>query len=149
MKATITIPSQKDSTVLTFFVVLVSLQPRRQAGQANGQGTYNYYNPVYQRNKEPPKHYKNHYTTDLLWNKSKGFLDEARTAGGPFFLTMATVAPHNGGGPRPPGVPNYGPVPATKFANYFNDEQVPRGKNFNPDEVFQLTLMSHYLLSLL
>ena len=103
-------------------------------------GTYNYYSPVYQRNQDPPKKYPMQYTTDLLWNKSMGFLDDARTAGGPFFLTMATVAPHNGAGYRPPGVPPYGPVPAAEYANAFPNEQVPRGKNFNPDVVGHIPL---------
>ena len=98
-------------------------------------GTYNYYNPIYQRNKAAPTHYTNNYTTDLLWLKGKGFLDDARQSGKPFFLTMAPVAPHNGGGPRPAGASNVGPVPAAKYVNYFNDVKVPRGKNFNPDKV--------------
>lgn len=101
-------------------------------------GTYNYYNPTYQRNKDPPIHYTGktgNYTTDLLWEKSQSFLDEARQSNLPFFLTMAPVAPHNGGGPRPEGASAMGPVPAAKYVNYFKEEQVPRGKNFNPDKV--------------
>ncbi|OAA80225.1 Arylsulfatase [Akanthomyces lecanii RCEF 1005] len=98
-----------------------------------GAETYNYFNPMYQRNREPPKTYKGQYTTDLLWNKSRGFLDDARKSNQPFFLTMAPVSPHVGHGPRPDGVSQEGPIPDGKYKNFFNDAKVPRTKNFNPD----------------
>lgn len=98
-----------------------------------GSATYNYFNPMYQRNKDPPVTYKNQYTTDLLWNKSMGFLDDARKSRQPFFLIMAPVAPHVGYGPRPAGVSDLGPVPKAEYASYFSDVQVPRTSNFNPD----------------
>ena len=97
--------------------------------------TYNYFNPMYQRNREPPKTYKGQYTTDLLWNKSRGFLDDARKSNQPFFLTMAPVSPHAGHEPRPDGVSQEGPIPDSKYKNFFNDAKVPRTKNFNPDTV--------------
>ena len=101
----------------------------------NCPATYNYYKPKYQRNHDPPVKYNNSYTTDLLWNKSMGFLDDARKSSHPFFLTMAPVAPHNGAGPRPPGVYGKGPVPKTEYAYLFNDSIVPRTENFNPQVV--------------
>jgi arylsulfatase A-like enzyme len=102
-----------------------------------GGGTYNYYNPVYQRNRDPPKNYPNNYTVDLTYSKGMGFLDDARKSNRPFFLTMAPVAPHNGAGPRPPNTPKFGPVPAKKYANLFNNVKVPRTKNFNPNKVHE------------
>ncbi len=61
------------------------------------------------------------------------FLDDARKAGGPFFLTMATVALHSGYGPRPNGSLPYGPVPKAEYQDLFSDVDVPRTANFNPD----------------
>lgn len=109
-----------------------------------GAATYNYFNPMYQRNQDPPKVYKNQYTTDLLWNKSMGFLDDARKINKPFFLTMATVAPHSGTGPRPEGVASDGPIPNEQYKNLFQDVKVPRTPNFNPDKPSG----SHWLLHL-
>lgn len=101
---------------------------------------------MYQRNRDPPKTYKGQYTTDLLWNKSMGFLDDARKLNKPFFLTMAPVSPHTGHGPRPDGVYKDGPIPNDKYKNLFNDAKVPRTKNFNPDTV---GLFLFFLLKLL
>ena len=98
-------------------------------------GTYNYFAPIYQRNHEPPVRYNNSYTTDLLWNKSLGFLDDARQAGDPFFLTMAAVAPHGGIGRYPPHTPHYGAVPKEEYSQLFTHVKVLRTKNFNFDTV--------------
>lgn len=89
---------------------------------------------------DPPREYKNQYTTDLLWNKSAALLDHARQFQQPFFLTMAPVAPHGGGGPRPAGATAPGPVPNEKYVDYFKDIRVPRTENFNPDIVSKPTL---------
>lgn len=99
-----------------------------------GPNTYNYLNPMYQRNKEAPKRYPNQYTTDLLWNKSRAFMDDALKSSQPFFLAMTPVAPHSGTGARPDGVSKQGPVPKAKYANAFSNVKVPRTKNFNPDK---------------
>ena len=64
-----------------------------------------------------------------------GFLDDARKSSQPFFLTMATVAPHEGYGPRPAGVYDKGPVPKAEYADLFKDVKVPRTENFNPNVV--------------
>ncbi|KAL5316375.1 hypothetical protein ACEPPN_015420 [Leptodophora sp. 'Broadleaf-Isolate-01'] len=100
--------------------------------------TYQYYNPGFQRNKDPPVVYPGNYSTDLVAQKAFGFLDDAVNSGSPFFLAIAPIAPHanvnvtfNANGTST--VLTSGPMPAIKYQSLFPDAVVPRTKNFNPD----------------
>ena len=120
-------------------------------------GTYSYVNPLFQRNdgdrhQEPKR--DNHYATNLLSEKATGFIDDAmKDPDRPFFLMVATVAPHTTGdtgrddegedsdsgsssevpddsGPSP----QHAPIPAPKYEGKFLDARVPRNPNFNPTQ---------------
>ncbi|KAJ4420822.1 hypothetical protein N0V82_004117 [Gnomoniopsis sp. IMI 355080] len=99
-------------------------------------GTYSYLNPIYQRNTDAPVHHKNEHTSDLIIDKSKRLLDEAVTAGKPFFLGVAPIAPHSDVtvnrhvGSLPMMTE---PVPAERHKDLFKGLGVPRTDNFNPD----------------
>ncbi|KAL1600772.1 hypothetical protein SLS60_007160 [Paraconiothyrium brasiliense] len=103
--------------------------------------TYNYMNPIFQRNKLPPLWHTNEYSTDLVRKKALGFIDDAiKKPDSPFFVTVAPIAPHsdytvslNIGGDPPYGVNITPPVAADDYKNLFPDAAVPRGPNFNPD----------------
>ena len=56
--------------------------------------TYQYYNASMSRNGNAPVNYLGQYSNDLVANKAYGFLDDAITAGKPFFLGVAPIAPH-------------------------------------------------------
>ncbi|KAI0513279.1 arylsulfatase-like protein [Xylaria bambusicola] len=105
--------------------------------------TYWYMNSTYQRNQDPPVSYEGQHTVDVLAKKALDFLDEAHSAGKPFFLGIAPVAPHSD--IQSPHFPEgddddisevyFGPpVPAERFAHLFPDVKVPRTANFNPDK---------------
>jgi len=120
--------------------------------------TYEYLNATMQRNKErwevdaiheEPRSYEGHYATDVLAEKSLGFLDEAITqrkgAGRPFFLTIAPTAPHSnvhinidlshgGGKYTETTAVQSPPVPAKRHEHLFQDVIVPRTPDFNPDQ---------------
>lgn len=98
-------------------------------------GTYAYLNPIYQSNKDAPVHHKNEHTSDLITEKAQGLLDDAITAGKPFFLSVAPIAPHsNIDAERHAGLPLMTePIPAERHAELFKDVKVPRTENFNPD----------------
>ena len=108
----------------------------------NLAGTYSYLHPWFQRNDEPPKEHDG-YATDLLAEKSYGFIDEGVKSGKPFFITIATVAPHANGDK---GEDDQGqdqelsgegnaPIPAKRHENLFPNAQVDRKRdNFNPDK---------------
>lgn len=98
-------------------------------------GTYAYLNPIYQANSDAPVHHKNEHTSDLITTKAQGLLDEALTAGKPFFLGVAPIAPHsNIDAERHAGLPLMTePIPAERHAGLFKDVRVPRTENFNPD----------------
>ncbi|KAJ3547397.1 hypothetical protein NM208_g1529 [Fusarium decemcellulare] len=100
---------------------------------------YQYRDPTFQRKWQLPKNYKGKYSTDLVAEKSLGFLEDAIAATKPFFLTIAPIAPHVevnvtidvlglsytlSNGP---------PVPAERHLGLFSNVQVPRTQNFNPD----------------
>lgn len=92
-------------------------------------GTYQYYNSWFQRNNLPPANHKGEYQTDLVANKTYGFLDTAVGNGKPFLLVTAPTAPHaniaNGA---------FGePLPASRHETLFKDAIVPRTANFNPE----------------
>ena len=81
----------------------------------------------------------------MVAEKASGFLDDALESDEPFFLAVAPVAPHSnifgdalftdsysaaaGGGHF--AIPEYAP----RHAHLFKDYKIPRGKNFNPEQV--------------
>ncbi|KAI9848176.1 MAG: hypothetical protein M1837_000850 [Sclerophora amabilis] len=102
--------------------------------------TYQYLNATFQRNREEPVSWSGHYSTDVLAVKASGLLDEAVALGKPFFLTVATNAPHSNVPTFDPedglsGLPIFtAPIPAKRHENLFADVRVPRTENFNPDK---------------
>lgn len=99
-------------------------------------GTYSYLNPIYQRNTGAPVYHRNEHTSDLITEKSQRLLDEAITAGKPFFLGVAPIAPHSDvSADRHVGLPMMTePVPAKRHEGLFKNVKVPRTDNFNPDD---------------
>ena len=106
-------------------------QSEQRAG-ANSSGTYQYTNTTLQHNNDKPVSYPGLYATDLIANRSLGWLDEAAKSQKPFFLAINPVNPHEN---LQWGVGNTPPVPAARYANLFPNATVPRTKNFNPDSV--------------
>ncbi|GAP82336.2 putative arylsulfatase [Rosellinia necatrix] len=103
--------------------------------------TYWYMNSTYQRNHDPPVSYEGQHTVDVLAKKAIRLLDEAYTAGKPFFLGLAPVAPHSdiqspsfkyGNHSDLTEVEFSPPVPAKRHAHLFQCAKVPRTPNFNP-----------------
>ncbi|GIJ90836.1 hypothetical protein Asppvi_009799 [Aspergillus pseudoviridinutans] len=100
--------------------------------------TYSYLNSTYQRNREPPKSYAGQYTTDVISEKSLGFLNDALSSDRPFFLAVAPIAPHSNIDPSALGTGGTkgtlmtAPIPAERHKDLFPDAKVPRTANFNP-----------------
>lgn len=92
--------------------------------------TYEYWNSTMQRNQEAPRSYEGQYSTDVIAEKSYGFLNDALQSDKPFFLTIAPTAPHSNvkNGTQSP------PRPADRHKNLFPEAKVPRTPSFNPDE---------------
>lgn len=63
------------------------------------------------------------YMTDVLSEKAVGFVEDAIADDAPFFLYLATIAPH---GPA---------TPAPRHANLFNDTPLPTPPSFNEADV--------------
>ena len=114
--------------------------------------TYSYLNTTFQRNRDPPKSYEGHYSTDVVVEKTFGFLEDAVAAERPFFLTTAPVAPHSNldwissvpvydGDDVPDAIGQSGPpIAAKRHEHLFPDAKIPRHANFNPDEVSRESL---------
>jgi arylsulfatase A-like enzyme len=100
--------------------------------------TYSYLNSTYQRNHEPPVSHEGEHTIDVITGKALGFLDDALDGERPFFLAVSPVAPHSN---VDPGDISSGkihmsaPIPLKRHEHYFQDVNVPRTANFNPDQV--------------
>ncbi|BCS25319.1 sulfatase family protein [Aspergillus puulaauensis] len=94
--------------------------------------TYSYYNSTYQRNQEPPKSYEGHYTTDVISEKSLGFLNDALKSDRPFFFAVAPIAPHSNVDNLEDGAVMTEAVPAPRHRHLFKDVKLPRKPNFNP-----------------
>jgi hypothetical protein len=99
-------------------------------------------NSTFQRDREAPQSYEGQYVTDVLTQKAHRLLDEAtRVNGKPFFLAIAPSAPHVNiemhGNPRDDDFEvNFdAPISAARHQHLFQNEKVPRTKNFNPDFV--------------
>lgn len=101
--------------------------------------TYDYMNATYQRNHDEPVSYLGRHTTEVLREKSMGFLNDAIAGERPFFLTVTPIAPHSnmngtyGGGAGPLWMDE--PIPEERHKHLFPDAKVPRTANFNPKEV--------------
>ncbi|KAG7407117.1 Arylsulfatase [Fusarium oxysporum f. sp. rapae] len=101
-------------------------------------GTYDYLNPIYQHNQEPPVQHKGVHTSDLISKYAHELLKEAIDSENPFFVTIAPVAPHsNVNLRRQPGNPSAPlmtiPIPLERHSHLFDGVKVPRTGNFNPD----------------
>ncbi|EXM21786.1 Arylsulfatase [Fusarium oxysporum f. sp. vasinfectum] len=101
-------------------------------------GTYDYLNPIYQHNQEPPVQHKGVHTSDLISKYAHELLKEAIDAENPFFVAIAPVAPHsNVNLRRQPGNPSAPlmtiPIPLERHSHLFEGVKVPRTENFNPD----------------
>jgi arylsulfatase A-like enzyme len=108
--------------------------------------TYDYWNSTFQRNRDAPVNHAGSYSTDLIWNKAVGFLDDAVAADRPFFIGIAPIAPHSNMKAnlhekrdvsdrivdKDPYVML--PKPADRHKRLFPHAKVPRTDNFNPDE---------------
>jgi arylsulfatase A-like enzyme len=98
-------------------------------------------NPAFQRNEERPVFHRDTLSTDLIREKSIGFIeDAAQNPDTPFFLTIAPIAPHSDyvvnldlGGDPPIGVDISPPISADRHKDLFPNQTVPRGPSFNPD----------------
>ncbi|XEV01814.1 hypothetical protein FSHL1_007101 [Fusarium sambucinum] len=97
-------------------------------------GTYDYLNPIYQRNQEAPVHHKGEHTSDLISKYAHELLEEAIDSNNPFFVAIAPIAPHsNIDVDRVPGSAMTIPIPAERHSHLFEGVKVPRTDNFNPD----------------
>ncbi|KAF2864022.1 arylsulfatase [Piedraia hortae CBS 480.64] len=104
--------------------------------------TYRYLNATFVRNQDEPVHHEGEYSTDLVANKSYGFLADALERPNiPFFLTIAPIAPHAEFVEQPvltngkyvnKVVQRLPPIPAKRHANLFQGVKIPRTPNFNP-----------------
>ncbi|KAF5672808.1 arylsulfatase [Fusarium circinatum] len=101
-------------------------------------GTYDYLNPIYQHNQEPPVQHKGVHTSDLISKYAHELLKEAIDSKNPFFVAIAPVAPHSNvnlrrqpGSPRAPLMTI--PIPLERHNHLFEGVKVPRTENFNPD----------------
>jgi arylsulfatase A-like enzyme len=72
------------------------------------------------------------YHTRVYANKAVRWIERAHGLNEPFFLTVATGAPHSepGGSPGPP------PLPGPSYQGRFDDEPLPRPPNFDEKDVF-------------
>lgn len=111
--------------------------------------TYQYRNSTFQTDRDAPVSYEGHYSTDVLASKAYGFLEDAVSDKKPFFLTIASNAPHSnvafkqdwfGGNASGDTIITSPPIPAERHKDLFKDEIVPRTPNFNPDKVGDLSL---------
>ncbi|KAF5564116.1 arylsulfatase [Fusarium phyllophilum] len=101
-------------------------------------GTYDYLNPIYQHNQEPPVQHKGVHTSDLISKYAHELLKEAMDSPNPFFVAIAPVAPHsNVNLRRQPGNPSAPlmtiPIPLERHSHLFEGVKIPRTENFNPD----------------
>lgn len=112
---------------------------------------YDYWNPVFSRNGQAPKHYRNQYQTDVITKKVLDVLDSTPSSH-PFFLYVAPAAAHSTFKfprvqselpSRDPFLPYEAlglgwtyPEPSPRHKNLFPDAKVPRTPHFDP-EIFE------------
>ena len=104
--------------------------------------TYQYINSTWQRGRDTPVSYEGRYTTDIIIEKAKGFLNDAVKTQKPFFLTVAPIAPHSSfefvrdrSSELGISLISKPPVPAERHKHLFQDVKIPRTDHFNPQEV--------------
>ena len=107
--------------------------------------TYQYENPGFQHNHDPPRNYSGRYNTDMIMEKTLAYLDAAVKEDEPFFIVSAPIAPHatvdisynlfKTGSIEQEFATVHPPVPAARHAHLFPNEIVPRTPSFNPEEV--------------
>ncbi|KAJ7580718.1 arylsulfatase [Mycena floridula] len=91
--------------------------------------TYIYNTPVFSINGARPVYYPQAHQTDVLRAKAADRLKELlKTPDEPWFLALATVAPHQ----QFNSTGRYPPVPATRHENHYPGLRAPRSPNFNP-----------------
>lgn len=73
------------------------------------------------------------YMTDVLKRQSARFIEASASKGQPFFLSVATLAPH--GETRFAGSVNRNPRPAKRHRDAFVDDPLPRPPSFNERDV--------------
>ncbi|KAI9929343.1 hypothetical protein MW887_000811 [Aspergillus wentii] len=95
--------------------------------------TYQYYLPRFTRNGGKPVAYDGQYSTDVIKNKSLGFIDEAVSHKQPWMLTVAPNAPHANGSTNPAeGVNWFGEADyPSKYESLFKDYKILRDASFN------------------
>ncbi|MCJ1380109.1 hypothetical protein MMC17_003212 [Xylographa soralifera] len=103
--------------------------------------TYQYLNSTWQRGHDAPTSYEGIYTTDIITEKAKGFLNDAVKDQKPFFLTIAPVAPHSNVEFNGNNFSDIGsslkvtpPVSAERHKHLFRDIKIPRTEHFNPQQ---------------
>ena len=132
-----------------FYLVILEDAATGERGMLNSAGTYRYLNASFQKNHDEPRPMIG-YTTDLLSQSSLDFLDEGHSSGSPFFLMIATVAPHGSSdvgqddanhgelegkpdsllGPTDEG--NV-PFPAERYEDTLPNVTIPYKYNYNPN----------------
>ncbi|WAO90725.1 Arylsulfatase [Fusarium falciforme] len=109
--------------------------------------TYSYWNATWQEDKKPPVSREGSYNTDDLAASTINYIRQAHSAGRPFFIGSAPIAPHTEVIPKPgtyagnvsPDDPAFQPEvtpprPAPRHANMFANLKVPRTPDFNPEK---------------
>lgn len=122
---------------LTYHVFLILNSSSDMTADFLDPYTYRFYNVTMQHNTDAPTNHLGEYSTDLVTNRTLGYLDQVLPnekygqPQKPFFIGVAPIAPHfdNTLGVQDP------PVPALRHQHLFNDVKAPRTPNFNPDTV--------------
>ncbi|CAH0046832.1 unnamed protein product [Clonostachys solani] len=105
--------------------------------------TYQYFNVSYSRNGQKPTNPEGKYSTDLLSNLTRGFIDDALdNSNNPFFITVAPVAPHGWLTEWQTNASFGPPLPAPRHKGLFKDYKIPRTENFNPEEASSVNWIS-------
>jgi arylsulfatase A-like enzyme len=68
------------------------------------------------------------YQTDVYARKAAGFIERRESGAGPFFLSVAVLAPHTEEG-------GLGPRPAPRHEGSFSSEPLPRPPSFNEEDL--------------
>ncbi|RBQ67913.1 hypothetical protein FVER14953_00102 [Fusarium verticillioides] len=95
---------------------------------------YIYKNASFQRNHDKPVYYPGKYNTDLVAEKSLGYLDDAadNVDSRPFFMFVMPIGQHSEKAITSQGVKFSAPVPADRHAHLYPNAKIPRTKSFNP-----------------
>ncbi|KAI8717615.1 Sulfatase domain-containing protein [Fusarium sp. LHS14.1] len=107
----------------------------------------NYWNATWQEDKKSPVSREGSYNTDDLAGRTINYIRKAHSAGKPFFIGSAPIAPHTEVIPKPGSYtgnvslddPAFQPEvtppkPAPRHTNMFANLKVPRTPDFNPEK---------------